>query len=75
VSAAPETIFQGTAAIAPAGGQAGGTADGTVVAVAAVPQPERGRDEAQHHLGQLDQSKLGGDVSAWPPSRRIHWLP
>ncbi len=75
VSAAPENSLQGTAASAPASRQAGVTAGGTAGADAAVPQPERGSDEAEHHLGRLDHPEAGGNASAAPPSGRIHWLP
>ena len=74
VSAAPENSFQATAASTPASRQAGVTAGGTAGAVAAVPQPERGSDELEHHL-DLDKPQAGGAASAGPPSGRIHWLP
>jgi hypothetical protein len=75
VSAAPETYSQGTAASVPVSRQAGGTAGGTAVAVAAVPQPERGSDEPQQRMVELDHVEVGGSAAAAPPGRRLHWLP
>ena len=84
MSAAPENGLQSTAASASMSRQAGVTAGGTVGADAAVPQPERGSDEAEqqlertgelHHQLELDKSEVGGNASAGPPSGRIHWLP
>ena len=75
VSAAPENSFQATAASTPASRQAGVTAGGTAGAVAAVPQPERGSDELEHHLDLEDKPQAGGTAPAEPPSGRIHWLP
>ena len=57
VSAAPENSFQATAASTPASRQAGVTAGGTAGAVAAVPQPERGSDELEHHLDLEDKPR------------------
>jgi hypothetical protein len=73
VSAAPKPSLQVTAANPPADDQAGVTAGGAAGAVAAVPQLERGSDEAEHDLGQLDHPRLGG--LAAPPGRRMRWLP
>ncbi len=76
MSAAPENSLQATAASAPVSHQAGVTAGGTAAVVAAVPQPERGRDdEAEHDLGELDHPEAGGNAWAAPPSGRIHWMP
>ena len=75
VNAAPKPSLQVTAANPPAEGQAGDTAGGTAGAVAAVPQPERGSDEAEYHLGWLDHPEVGGIAPAAPPSRRMRWLP
>jgi hypothetical protein len=76
VNLEPQNSSQATAANAPARPQdAGGTPGGTAGAVAAVLQPERGSDEAEHHLGGLDHLELGGAASAAPPSRRLRWLP
>ena len=75
VNAAPENSPQATAQNAPARRQAVANAGGTAGAVAAVPQPERGRDEdeAEQQL-ELDKPDVGGNASAAPPGGRIHWL-
>ena len=75
VNAAPENSPQATAPNAPARRQAVAIAGGTAGAVAAVPQPERGSDEAEYHLGWLDHPEVGGIAPAAPPSRRMRWLP
>ena len=75
VNAAPKPSLQVTAANTPAEVRAGVTAGGAAGAVAAVPQPERGSDEAEHHLGQLDHPEVGGTAPAAPPGRRMRWLP
>jgi hypothetical protein len=75
MNAAPTKGVQATAATVPVTVRTGATAGGTADAVTAVPQPERGSDEIEHHLGRLDRPELGGTASATPPSRRIRWLP
>src|SRR5947208_4927370 len=76
VNTAPKNTFQAAAATAPAPRQAGVTADGTANVVRAVPESERGSDEAEHQLGRLaDHPEVGGNASAAPPRPRIHWLP
>ena len=75
VRAAPKPSLQVAAANPPAEARAGVTAGGTAGADAAVPQPERGSDEAEHQLGQLDHPEVGGTAPAAPPGRRMRWLP
>jgi hypothetical protein len=49
-------------------------AAGAAAAVAATPQHERGSDEAEHELGGLNRSEVGGRAIAAPPARRLNWL-
>jgi hypothetical protein len=73
VNAEPQNSSEATAANSPARRQAAGVTPAG--AVAAVPHPERGSDEAEHHLGGVDHLEVGGTASAAPPNRRLRWLP
>jgi len=63
--------------IPPQGNEEGAdtAAAGTAAAVAAVSQPERGSDEAEHDLGGLIDTEAGGSATAAPPASRLNWLP
>lgn len=73
--APPQTSPKSTAAGAPASRKAGSAecTGGTVVAVAAVPMPERRNDEAQQQL-ELGVSEEGS-AARWRSVRPIRWVP